>query len=244
SYSTRWFFVLSGIGFVMKKFLRFFLLLLSVLIFIPMLYVWILGFLPIGNTALMQLRYSEAGRDTSFHVQHAWVSYDEISRHLKLAVICTEDPNFHKHMGFDFKAIEQAREYNKTHENKRGASTISQQTAKNVFLWPGRNYVRKGFEAYFTYLMEICWSKKRILEVYLNSIEMGNGIFGAQAAAQKYFKKNAANLTMYEAALIAVSLPNPRKLNPAHPGPYMVKRAWWVVSYMKKYGHLLTAIEQ
>lgn len=228
----------------MKKVLRFFLLLLSVLIIIPMLYVWTMGFLPVGNTALMQLRYAEAGNDTSFHIQHDWVPYDQISRHLRLAVICTEDPNFSKHQGFDFKAIERARKYNQTHENKLGASTISQQTAKNVFLWPGRNYMRKGFEVYFTFLMELSWSKKRILEVYLNSIEMGNGIFGAQAAAKKYFKKNAADLTMYEAALIAVSLPNPRKMNPARPGPYMTKRAWWVVSYMSKYGHLLKAIEE
>jgi monofunctional biosynthetic peptidoglycan transglycosylase len=147
-------------------------------------------------------------------------------------------------MGFDFKAIEQAREYNKTHKNKRGASTISQQTAKNVFLWSGRNYVRKGFEAYFTLLMELAWSKKKILEVYLNSIEMGNGIFGAEAAAMHHFNKKASDLSMYQAALIAVSLPNPRLYNASRPGPYMTRRAWWVVSYMKKYGHLLTAIEQ
>lgn len=228
----------------MKRFLRYFLLFISILFILPLTYVWLCGFFHIRNTTLMQLRYAEAGKDSSFHVKHQWVSYDEISRNLKLAVICTEDPNFHKHWGFDFKAIEQAREYNKTHKNKRGASTISQQTAKNVFLWPGRNYIRKGFEAYFTVLMEMAWTKKQILEAYLNSIEMGNGVFGAEAAAQYYFHKPASQLTMYQAALIAVSLPNPRKMNPGRPGPYMTNRAWWLVSYMKKYGHLLNAIEQ
>lgn len=155
---------------------------------------------------------------------HEWVPLERMSPHLPVAVISSEDQNYPIHHGFDMKAIEQAVEYNKTHERKRGASTISQQTAKNVFLWQSRTWFRKGLEAYFTFLIELFWPKERIIEVYLNSIEMGDDIYGAQAVAEHHFNKTAKLLTREECALIAASLPNPHKYNSAQPSPYLYKR--------------------
>ena len=155
---------------------------------------------------------------------HEWVPLKQMSKHLPIAVISSEDQNFPKHHGFDIKAIEDAVEYNKTHERKRGASTISQQTAKNVFLWQSRTWLRKGLEAYFTFLIELFWSKERIMEVYLNSIEMGDDIYGAQAVAEQHFNKTALLLTREECALIAASLPNPHRYNSGQPSPYLFKR--------------------
>jgi monofunctional glycosyltransferase len=147
-----------------------------------------------------------------------YVSHDAISPNLRLAVIASEDQTFPDHEGIDWDAIEEAAEYNKTHKIKHGGSTISQQTAKNVFLWQGRNYVRKGLEVYFTKMIEWTWSKQRILDAYVNVIEMGKGIYGAEAAAQHYFKKSAKNLTMQESAMIAACLPNPKvwTIQPMH----------------------------
>jgi monofunctional biosynthetic peptidoglycan transglycosylase len=141
-----------------------------------------------------------------------------------------------EHNGIDFGAIEKARDHNKKSRRKRGASTISQQTAKNVFLWPARTYLRKGFEVYFTLMIETFWSKKRIMEMYLNMIEMGPGIYGAEATAQHYFHKPASRLTSAEAALIAASLPNPLKRNPASPSAYMYSRQQKILSLMRKIG--------
>lgn len=148
-----------------------------------------------------------------------YVSHSQISPNLRLAIIASEDQTFPDHEGLDWDAIEDAEEYNKTHKIKHGGSTISQQTAKNFFLWQGRNYVRKGLEVYFTKMIEWTWSKQRILDAYINIIEMGKGIFGAEAAAQYYFKKPAIDLTMKESALIVACLPNPKlwTLNPMHP---------------------------
>jgi monofunctional biosynthetic peptidoglycan transglycosylase len=150
-----------------------------------------------------------------------WVSLSEISPNLVLAVIASEDNNFESHFGVDFKAIEKATKLNAKGKKIRGASTITQQTAKNVFLWPARNYIRKGLELYFTGLIELMWGKKRIMEVYLNAIEMGDGIYGAEAASQFYFHKHAKNLTRDEAASIAAVLPNPRRWRPDKPTPYI-----------------------
>ncbi len=149
-----------------------------------------------------------------------WVSLKNISPNLVLAVIASEDNNFESHYGVDFKAIEKAQKLNARGKKLRGASTISQQTAKNVYLWQGRNYVRKGLELYFTGLIELVWGKKRIMEVYLNVIEMGDGIYGAEAASQYYFHKPAKNLSRDEAASIAAVLPNPRKWRPDRPTAY------------------------
>lgn len=165
-----------------------------------------------------------------------WVDASAISLNMKLAVVASEDNNFMKHNGLDWGAIEKAKKYNATHTKKRGASTISQQVAKNVFLWPSRSWIRKGFEVYFTYLIEFFWSKERILEVYLNVIEMGPCTFGVEAASQRYFKTTAAQLTKGQAALIAACLPNPKKYNAGSPGAYMKKRQGQIVRLMKLIG--------
>lgn len=153
-----------------------------------------------------------------------------------LAAVAAEDNNFPNHFGVDFKAIEKAQKYNRRGKRIRGASTITQQTCKNVYLWQSRNYLRKGLEIYFTFLVEIFWDKERIMEVYLNSIEMGNGIFGVEAASQTYFKKTASRLTRAEAAIIAAAFPNPRKRNPSSPGNYLINRQQLILSLMSKIG--------
>jgi len=170
-------------------------------------------------------------------LKHDWVSLDKISTKLQLAVLCSEDQNYLTHSGFDWVAIEKAMKENEKGSRIRGGSTISQQTAKNVFLWPGRSYIRKGFEVYFTLLIEIMWSKHRILEVYLNSIEMGNGIYGAEAAAQAWFNKPAERLTAAESAAIAAILPNPRKFSANPPGPYVSSRKVWIQQQMRFWGN-------
>ena len=162
-----------------------------------------------------------------------YVAGDEISPNLKLAVICSEDQIFPDHSGFDWKNIKKAMEYNQRKPNHiRGASTISQQVAKNVFLWQGRGWIRKGLEVYFTKMIEWIWGKERIMEVYLNVIEMGKGIYGAEAAAQTYFGKGAKNLTRREAAMIAAALPNPRLYSVKPVSPYVRGRSTWILVQM------------
>jgi monofunctional glycosyltransferase len=183
---------------------------------------------------------SSAGDDNWWRIQHTWVPLEDISPNLQRAVIASEDARFLDHTGIDWNAIgeasrrneraqqraEERRKRGKTARPKLyGASTISMQTAKNVFLPPSRNYVRKAFEAYFTWLIELCWGKRRILEVYLNMIEMGKGIYGAEAAAQAYFGKSAARLSQSEAALITAALPDPRHRSPSKPSAYLQRRA-------------------
>lgn len=197
-------------------------------------------FIPVPVTPLMLIRSVGHVIDgKELRLKHDWVSIDEISKNLPLAVVCSEDQNFLNHSGFDMKAIEQSIEASKRGNKRlRGASTISQQTAKNVFLWPGRSWVRKGLEVYFTVLIELVWSKERIMEVYLNSIEMGNGIYGAEAAARFYFKTSAENLSKTQAAAIAAVLPNPRKYSANPPGPYVQSRIGWIVGQMNQWGTL------
>ena len=169
--------------------------------------------------------FQQAASGESIIWHHHWVSLDNISPHLPVAVMASEDQRFLLHHGFDFDAIQKAAKRNRRGgKRKLGASTISQQTAKNVFLWPGRSWTRKGFEVYFTALIELMWSKQRIMEVYLNSIEMGNGIYGADAVAEYHFSKTAQDLSRAECALVAATLPNPRKMDSAHPTPYLRKR--------------------
>ena len=162
-------------------------------------------FLPVYVTPLMFIRcYQQvkSGEHLSWH--HHWVSFDDMSIYMPVAVIASEDQRFLEHHGFDYKAIQQAAESNlKGGKRLRGGSTISQQTAKNVFLWPGRSWLRKGLEAYFTFLIEMTWSKKRIMEVYLNSIEMGNGIYGVDAVAREHFNTSAKDLSRSQCALSA-----------------------------------------
>jgi len=195
-----------------------------------------LRWLPVYFTPLMFIRVGQqmAG-DDEVALHHHWVPLDEIAPSLPLAVMASEDARFLEHHGFDFKAIEQAAMRNIKHPEKRkhGASTISQQTAKNVFLWPGRSWVRKGFEVYFTVLIEVFWSKERIMEVYLNSIEMGQGIYGASAVAEYHFNTTADKLSRGQCALIAASLPNPRRFNSARPSGYMLKRQARILREMR-----------
>lgn len=178
-------------------------------------------YVPVYVTPLMVIR----AVSSSESIHHEWISLEKMPKDMVKAVIASEDAHFLSHNGFDFKAIKQAIEHNKkNNKTKRGASTISQQTAKNVFLWPSRSWLRKGLEAYFTVLIEFFWDKQRIIEVYLNSIEMGNGIYGIAAVADKHFDKEPEKLTNRQCALIAATLPNPRKFNSASPSPYMRKR--------------------
>ena len=196
----------------------------------------VLRWVPVYFTPLMFIRLAQQkSADQPLVLHHHWVPLEEISPSLPLAVMASEDARFLEHHGFDYKAIEQAAMRNIKHPEKRklGASTISQQTAKNVFLWPGRSWVRKGFEVYFTVLIELVWNKERIMEVYLNSIEMGDGIYGADAVAQWHFNTTAKELTKRQCALIAVSLPNPRRFNSSAPSSYMLKRQSRILREMR-----------
>lgn len=192
---------------------------------------------PVPVTPLMLKRCIEQKMDDKkMKLEKDWVSLEEISPHLQLAVVCCEDQNFLMHYGFDFKALKKAMINNEKKKRLRGGSTISQQTAKNVFLWDGRNYVRKAFEAYFTLLIETFWSKERIMEMYLNVIEFGDGIYGAEAASQHYFKKHAKNLTKEEAATLATLLPNPRSYGKNLKSAYIQKRKQWTLQQMRFWG--------
>ena len=192
---------------------------------------------PVPVTPLMIIRCVEQKMDGKpLKLKKDWEPLENISNNLQLAVVCSEDQHFVEHSGFDFEAIDKAIKYNERHKRKRGASTISQQTAKNVFLWSGRSWVRKGFEVYFTFLIECLWSKERIMEVYLNVIEMGDGVYGAQATSNYFFHKNASNLSKGEAALIAAVLPNPRRFSVARPTGYILKRQGWIIHQMALWG--------
>ena len=195
-----------------------------------------LRWVPVWFTPLMFIRLAQQSSDDKpLTLHHHWVSLEEIAPSLSTAVMASEDARFLEHHGFDYKAIEKAAMRNIKHPEKtrHGASTISQQTAKNVFLWPGRSWLRKGLEVYFTTLIELCWSKQRIMEVYLNSIEMGEGIYGADAVAEYHFNTTAKDLTRAQCALIAVSLPNPRRMNSASPSSYMLRRQQRILREMK-----------
>jgi monofunctional biosynthetic peptidoglycan transglycosylase len=193
-------------------------------------------FVPVPFTPLMVIRTIEnkiAGKENYF--SHNWEPIENISTNLQKAVIASEDGTFLTHNGFDFTAMQKAYKNNERGRRIKGGSTISQQTAKNVFLWQGRSYLRKGLEAYFTVLIELIWGKERIMEVYLNSIEMGDGVYGAQAATQHWYGKDATSLTKIQAAGIAAILPNPRKYSATSSSSYINKRKSKIVSIM---GHI------
>lgn len=192
-------------------------------------------YIPVYYTPLMIMRlYEQKKEGDKFKLQHQWVPLSQIAQPLVQAVVASEDNLYLEHNGFDIEQIQKAREEAEQGKRVRGASTISQQTAKNVFLLPTKSYVRKGFEVYFTFLIEWIWGKERIMEVYLNSIEMGDGIYGAEAVANLHFNKQAYELTQAEAALIAATLPNPRRFNSANPSEYMRKRQAKIMSLMGK----------
>jgi monofunctional biosynthetic peptidoglycan transglycosylase len=177
-----------------------------------------------------------ASRDANYLGRHGWVDLDRISPNLPLAVVASEDQKFPEHWGFDVEAIEKAYALNQHSHRVRGASTISQQVAKNLFLWSGRSFFRKGLEAYFTVLIESLWPKRRILEVYLNIAEFGPGTYGAEAAAQRYFHKPASRLTRGDAAVLAAVLPNPQRYSAAAPSRYVLERRDWILGQMQGLG--------
>ena len=196
-------------------------------------------FVPVPFTPLMAIRVVEnklAGKDIYF--SHDWEPIENISKNLQKAVIASEDGTFLTHNGFDFTAMQKAYKSNERGRRIKGGSTISQQTAKNVFLWQGRSYLRKGLEAYFTVLIELIWGKERIMEVYLNSIEMGNGVYGAQAATQHWYRKDASSLTKTQAAGIAAILPNPRKYSATSSSSYINNRKAKIVRIMRYIGEI------
>lgn len=196
-------------------------------------------FVPVPFTPLMVIRAIEnkvAGKEIYF--SHDWEPIENISVNLQKAVIASEDGSFLTHSGFDFTAMQKAYKNNERGRKIKGGSTISQQTAKNVFLWQGRSYLRKGLEAYFTVLIEIIWGKERIMEVYLNSIEMGNGVYGAQAATQHWYRKDASSLTRIQAAGIAAILPNPRKYSATSSSSYINRRKDKIVRIMRHIGKI------
>jgi len=218
---------------MIKKIVRFsgklLLWFLALSIFSVILFKWI----PVPFTPLMITRAIENKLDGKEMIcSHDWEPIENISVYLQKAVIASEDGNFLTHYGFDFNAIQKAMENNERGKKLKGGSTISQQTSKNVFLWQGRSYVRKGLEAYFTVLIELIWGKERIMEVYLNSIEMGNGVYGAQAASKYWYRKNAAALSKKEAASIAAILPNPRKFSATNSSSYINRRKGRIVKHM------------
>lgn len=222
-----------------KKVYRFLLKTMLWFFGISILLVVLFKFVPIPFTPLMVVRAIENKIDGNEMVcSHEWKPIEEISVNLQKAVIASEDARFLTHRGFDFDAIEKAMKNNEKGKRLKGGSTISQQTAKNVFLWQGRSYFRKGLEAYFTILIEIIWGKERIMEAYLNSIEMGDGVYGAQAATQYWYRKDCSSLTKTEAAGIAAILPNPRKFKASNSSAFINARKARIVKRMRQVGEL------
>ncbi|HHV39923.1 MAG TPA: monofunctional biosynthetic peptidoglycan transglycosylase, partial [Bacteroidales bacterium] len=208
---------------MVKKVFKALFYTLVALFLLSLLVIVLYRYVPIRYTPLMAIRKVEYKRKKENVVRHHhWVPLEHVSAHLIHAVVASEDQRFFEHKGFDMEEIRKARRENITRRLPRGASTITQQTAKNVFLWPGRSWVRKGLEAYFAFLMERFWSKERIMEVYLNSIEMGKGIYGAEAVARQHFHRRASQLTKAQAALIAATLPNPLRFNSSNPSAYVL----------------------
>lgn len=228
--------IVFSLSYIMaKKVFKWIKRIIIFLFVFSILQVIVFKFLPVYYTPLMVWNNLEQLFSQGKVVcEHKWVSINEISGYLPLAVVASEDNLFLDHSGFDFKQIEKAMDEADKGKRQRGASTISQQTAKNVFLWSGRSYVRKGLEVYYTFLIETIWGKERIMEVYLNSIEMGNNIYGAEAVARTNFKKSAKRLTAGECALIAATLPNPHRFNSAKPSGYILKRQAKILDLMRK----------
>ena len=223
----------------MNKLTRFLFKALLWFFGLSLFFVVFFKFVPVPFTPIMVIRAIEnkaAGKEVFF--SHDWEPIENISMNLQKAVIASEDGTFLKHNGFDFVAMQKAYKSNERGRRIKGGSTISQQTAKNVFLWQGRSYLRKGLEAYFTVLIEIIWGKERIMEVYLNSIEMGNGVYGAQAAAEHWYRKDASSLTPMQAAGIAAILPNPRKYSATSSSSYINRRKAKIVRVMRTVGKI------
>lgn len=219
---------------MLRKIFRFLFKLFLWFIVLSVFSVILFRFVPVPFTPLMISRALEQKADgREMTSSHHWVPIEEMSPNIQIAVIASEDDGFLTHSGFDFDAMYKAYKSNRKGKKLKGGSTISQQTAKNVFLWQGRSYLRKGLEAYFAMLIELLWSKERIMEVYLNSIEMGKGVYGIQAAAQHWYHKDAKDLSKYEAAGIAAILPNPRKYRATRSSSYIERRKGKIVRLMR-----------
>ena len=222
---------------IIKLLIRYLIIGIALFIVISFFSVLLLKWIdPITSSIIVQRQVSSLFKNGSISMEFDWVNYDDISPHMKLAVIAAEDQNFPLHFGFDMEQIEKAIEQNKRGRRMRGASTITQQLSKNLFLWEGKSFVRKGLEAYFTILMESILSKARILEIYLNMIETGNMVFGVGAASRIYFRKNASMLSASDSALIAAILPNPLKRSAKYPSDYTLRRRNWILSQMNSLG--------
>ena len=193
---------------------------------------------PPTSSFMMQRQWQAWWNDEeNFELRYDWVSYEQMTWKVKIAAITSEDQRFAEHWGVDFKEVQEVIKESKRGEDLRGASTITQQTAKNLFLWPAQNYLRKGVEAYFALLMELLWPKTRILEMYLNIAEFGDGVYGVQAASRYYFNTSPANLSKPQAALMVTALPSPKRYNLAAPSGYMMRRQSWNLEYMNYLGN-------
>jgi len=191
---------------------------------------------PPASAVMVEAAVENLARGRPVAIRYRWADWNTIAPSMRLAVVAAEDQRFPSHWGFDFRSIAGAVERNETRRRPRGASTITQQVAKNMFLWRGQSYVRKGLEAYFAVLLELCWPKRRILEVYLNVAEFGDGIYGVGAASEAFFKKPPSSLTRSEAALLAAVLPNPRRFRAGNPSGYVQERAHWIAGQMEHLG--------
>lgn len=222
----------------MRRLLRFLVWFIAIWVGVTVSAVLVLRWLDPPTSSFMVRARVTAWRqdDAAFRFQYRWVDANRISPHLKLAVIASEDQLFPQHWGFDVRSINKALEERQRGKRMRGASTLSQQVVKNLFLWPGQSWIRKGIESYFTVLIESLWPKRRILEVYLNVAQFGKGIYGAEAAAQRFFRKPAARLSAPEAALLAAALPNPVRLKVAAPSRYVYSRQQWILRQMQLLG--------
>jgi monofunctional biosynthetic peptidoglycan transglycosylase len=221
---------------LVKFLLKYFFSVVFIFICLSALVVFIFRWIDPPTTAFIQIKSTSGIFASTGIYNFEWKSIDKVSPYFPLAVIAAEDQIFFDHSGFDFEQIQKALNEIERGERFRGASTISQQSAKNLFLWEDQSFLRKGFEAYFTVMIELLWSKKRILEVYINICELGKDIYGIEAAAQKYFNKSSERLTKGEAALIATVLPRPLVRNPAHPSQYMLNRVESILRHMNNLG--------
>ncbi len=220
---------------ILKRLTGFVLRLILIVLLFTVALVLVYKYVNPPLTPLMVMRYVNSSSEHR-SLQKQWTDYESISENMKLAAVAAEDQKFATHRGFDLESIQDAIEDRLDGRALRGASTISQQTAKNVFLWPGRSWTRKGAEAYFTFLIENIWGKRRILEIYLNVIETGEGIYGVEKASQVYFGKTAAELSAEDSALLAAVLPNPALLSPVEPSEYVNGRKVWITGQMKNLG--------
>lgn len=221
------------VGLIIKSFLKFWIYFFITSILIVFLMSWIDPFF----SSIMLQRQIDAFLDREIKfIKNSWIDYDDVSKYVPLALIAAEDQNFSNHYGFDFEQIKKALKENLHRKRIRGASTITQQLAKNLFLWEGKSFIRKGVEAYFTILIETLWDKKRIIEVYMNIIELGDMTFGVATASEIYLKKDARRLTASQAALIASVLPNPKRFQIARPSGYVRARQNWVLRQMNSLG--------